>query len=233
LEYQNQTITMSLGSGSYRLHVWASYVEDNEYDRYFAVESLQEIAITDTKSRTGNTDMADAFRSIHSIDVHAQSREFTVPMTRPVAKFELRAKDVQEFVANTSSTSRAAKDLIDGKYTATVRYIGYVPCLYSLAVDNTVDSRTNMSFTGALTLDGDNEAVVGFDYLFINPNGGAVSLVVDIYDANGTRVAGTSSFDVPLKQGHLTVVTGNFLSSESNGLGINSEFIGPDYNIRL
>jgi hypothetical protein len=231
--YHNQTITMQLAEGMYQLHVWAHYVEEGHINRYYVFDTLHEIAVSDTRAGMGNSDNADAFRSVMTIDVQKESTQFDVPMTRPVAKYELRASDLQEFVHRTSNDSRALSDLYSGRYTVVVRYTGYVPTLYSLPKDCTIDSRTNLAYTGAMTVVSDDEAVIGFDYLFINPYGGGVSLAVDIYDADDTRIASSSPIDVPLMQGHLTVVSGNFLSAESNGLGINSEFIGPDYNIKI
>jgi hypothetical protein len=82
----------------------------------------------------------------------------------------------------------------------------------------------------------DDEVVLGYDYVFINPTGGAVDMRLVIYDDTGKMVGGSSKITVPLKQGYKTIVRGTFVSGDgdtSGGLGLSPDFIGPDYNIRI
>lgn len=226
----NHDIALRLNPGKYRVIAWTHYVEDQEVFKRFAFDNLKTTSISDYQAYNGNSDMADAFRSVKYIDI-ASSRagqEFDVEMTRPVAKFEVYATDIDKFTKRLGNS-----DLTEGKYTAKIIYSGYVPSVYDLIMDYVKDSRLNLSFTGPITMINDHEARIGFDYLFVNTWGGGVTISMEIYNTLGTRVAQVKDIEVPLRQGYLTVLRGEFMSSNSSGVGISSEFIGPDINIRF
>lgn len=232
-------IRVRLSNGTYRVVAWTHFVEDNEIYKHFEVNNLKFASISDHKAYTGNTDMADAYRGISYITIDNDNIKtdtvYTVDMNRPVAKFEIYATDVDQFLNLTESSKKAAarSAIEEGKYTVRVKYNGYVGSKYNLISDYVADSRTNLYFTGPITMIDDHEARLGFDYLFVNVDGGGVTLSMEICNEAGERVATVSNIEVPLRQGHLTVLRGEFMSSKSDGIGISTDFIGPDINIRF
>lgn len=234
----NHDMRLRLADGTYRVVAWTHYVDEGEIFRHFELEDLKYASISDYKAYVGNTDMADAYSGVTHITIKnadTDTHRHKVDMTRPVAKFEVYATDVDEFLrlmnAKNKKVSRA--DLNAGKYTVRIKYNGYVASKYNIISDYVVDSRLNLYFSGPLTMLDDHEARLGFDYLFVNVEGGGVTISMEVLDENGESVASVSNIDVPLRQGYLTVLRGEFMSSNKSGIGISADFIGPDINIRF
>lgn len=161
-------------------------------------------------------------------------------MERPLAKYEFVSNDLQEFIEmqaqlaaaknNSGSLSQSAEvDLSDFKVVFS--YFGYMPDTYSMFTDKPVDSATGVTFESRIIQTGDNEASLGFDYIFVNGQQTATTVQIAIYDSEGNQLSLTDPVEVPLARSCHSIMHGQFLlSNASGGIGIDPGFDG-DHNI--
>lgn len=236
-------VSMKLHARSYQLVVWKDYVsaETPEEDLHYNTQSLVPV-IPNRASHTGNTEYKDVFVGTTSLDLTAYADQWgavveqDVTLQRPVARYELIATDVADFL------QRVADGEVNGEtFTARIKYSGYLPVGYN-ALDNVPKhSLMYMQYNTSFELpeEGTDELRVGFDYVFVSNEGSAsVPMEIEIVNENNVTVA-NSVLNVPLERGKNTVWTGEFLTGDNQGgqgggdePGEDEEGIGidPDYD---
>lgn len=253
----NRDIILNLSPGRYRLMVWADVRTSRDESNYYNMDDFTEIKLM---RHEPNNDYRDCFRGSADITV-TQSIELTevesvtIEMERPVAKFEFLTNDLAEFInreidthtkarqdgdssndkdARSQSSLRDTESLPDiNDYKLNFNYVGFMPTAYSMFDDKPSDSEVNHSFQSKLTKLNDNEASLGFDYVFVNHNQTTVSLQVAIYDKENNLISLSDAIDVPIKRSNHTVITGSFLTMDADGdVGIDPGYDG-DFNVNL
>ncbi len=242
------TTVFTLPAGEYDIYVWGDADDGTGDGIYYAAGEFGAIRHSDGEYR-GNTEDRDAFEGMVTVSV-PRSDELEVPvsgtveMHRPLAAYAFIATDLREFTESEASRTRtkgtAARtddsradgiDLTD--YTARIRYPAYLPSEYNMFTSHPTDSRQGVTFTGSVTRLNDDEALIGFDHLFVNGSESAVNVSIDILDKEGAVVASVKPVNVPTRRGRATIVRGEFLtSSASGGTVINPEFFG-EFNIPI
>lgn len=214
-------VSMKLHARSYQLVVWKDYVsaETPEEDLHYNTQSLVPV-IPNRASHTGNTEYKDVFVGTTSLDLTAYADQWgavveqDVTLQRPVARYELIATDVADFL------QRVADGEVNGEtFTARIKYSGYLPVGYN-ALDNVPKhSLMYMQYNTSFELpeEGTDELRVGFDYVFVSNEGSAsVPMEIEIVNEENVTVA-NSVFNVPLERGKNTVWTGEFLTGDDQG----------------
>ena len=214
-------VSMKLHARSYQLVVWKDYVsaETPEEDLHYNTQSLVPV-IPNRASHTGNTEYKDVFVGTTSLDLTAYADQWgavveqDVTLQRPVARYELIATDVADFL------QRVADGEVNGEtFTARIKYSGYLPVGYN-ALDNVPKhSLMYMQYNTSFELpeEGTDELRVGFDYVFVSNEGSAsVPMEIEIVNENNVTVA-NSVLNVPLERGKNTVWTGEFLTGDDQG----------------
>ncbi len=227
--------TISLPRGSLTCLVWVDYVngDNSDADGYYQTDDFQEIILDDRGNYVGNSDLRDTFRGRGSISIACESKTLHIDMSRPMAKYEFIATDLQKFLYAVSAHLAESRSVDLGDYTCRVHYDGYLPCSFNMFTDKPADAWTGMSYSGQLRpTDDDGEALLGYDYVFVNDdNNASVMASIEVVDGLGDVVARTNTMEIPLLRGHLTTVKGDFLTSHTvGGTMIDSEFNG-EYNI--
>lgn len=248
------TVSMSLSPGSYRLMVWAELSEMNSFPVFYDATDFGDITMPG--EHRANTDYRDAFRGTLDVTLESSITEHApvsgvVTMQRPLAKFEFITNDLVEFIEKETSRVRAKGDAKSGDdiesessdvgasrmslddYRVVFYYVGFMPSEYSMYTDKPVDSKTGVFFQSTLRQLSDDEASLGFDYVFVNGTETAVAVRIAVIADDGTEVSLTDAIDVPLRRSHHTIVRGSFLlTSASGGVGIDPGFEG-DHNVIL
>ncbi|MDE6197062.1 MAG: hypothetical protein K2F91_04240 [Muribaculaceae bacterium] len=222
---------ITIPDGDYQLLVWTDFVDKATVsDKYYDTSSFDEITITDSKPHSGSNPWRDAFSGA----AETAGDDATVTMARPMAKYRFISTDLRRFIEQSRSrTDGSARATSLDQYVIKMIYTRYMPCSFNMFTNRPADSRTGVSFTSRITPLSDTEAEIGFDYVFVNGNETSVAVAVEVYDSKGEMLAAIPSFDVPLKRSRLTVVKGEFLTSEASGsTGINPGFDG-DFNIEI
>ena len=242
---------LNLEPGEYQFLVWTDYVlGDTQTDYFYNTDDFAEIQLTSKSNYVGSTDKRDTFRgelttSLFNVDELTGSfGEATIDMRRPMAKFKFISTDYPEFVRQ-MLMRQAKKDAAEGKapandetrtidpddYNVVFRYSGFMPCSFNMFTNKPADSWTGVAFSSRLVKINEQEAELGFDYVFVNGSEAKVSVCVEVYDSENNLLANINPIEVPLVRSQLTIVRGEFLTSKATGgVGIVPDFDG-EYNI--
>ena len=182
----------------------------------------------------------------------------TVEMQRPMGKFKFISTDVVAFLSRVAqmmkeygllngllmnididSDTKAAYEMllqnIDlGEFYVVMRYNIFMPSEYNMITDKPGDSWTGMSFTSRMFVENDNEMNLGYDYVFVNGTETTLSVSLEVYNREGKLMSSSNPVNVPIVRSKLTVVKGEFLTSQANGgVTIDTNYEGDDYNIQI
>lgn len=239
-------VTLELPDGSYDIMVWSDLIQSGSDNYFYNVDNFSEIKLQG--DHKGCTDYRDAFRGSNGITLKAdivetQPATLDITMQRPLAKFEFITTDVVEFVekeATRIELSSGTKPSIGDSSTRVINiedykvvfyYAGFMPDTYNLRTDRPVDSAMNVMFESTLKRLSEEEASMGFDYVFVNGSESVVMVQIGLYADDGTQLSFTEPIKVPLKRSRHTILKGSFLIQEaSGGITINPDFDG-EHNI--
>ena len=223
-------IRLDLDPGSYRFLVWTDYVTDEDAnDLFYITSDFSEITLPEGP-HYGSREERDAYRGDLTATVTGDmitegAPALTVPMVRPMARFEFIATDFGSFA------STAMNRAVVSSFRVRMRYNGFMPSAFNMFTDKPSDARRGVAFDSAMTPRGNGEASLGFDYVFVNGHESSVPVAVEIYDAGGDRIAASRTVDVPVVRGRVTFVKGAFLSALADGgVGVDPDFSG-DFDI--
>ena len=244
----NRDVEIDLEEGQYSFLVWSDYVDQGSMsDKYYTTGSLSAITLADRNNHPGSNPYRDAFRGqTTGTVVKGVGGSATVPMKRPMARFEFITTDLEEFVAKEAARraaeeGRAGGDKSDSEaedsradisdYTVTFNYT-FMPSTYNIYTDKPTDARAGTKFDSQFESVSDGTRL-GYDYVFVNGSESLVNVSVQVKDRNGNVVAATNSIEVPLVRSKLTVVKGEFMSTSSGGgVAIDPGFDG-EFNIEI
>lgn len=205
------SVTMPILKGDYRFVVWTDYVaQGSDSDLYYNTERFEYLSLAEGR-HVGSNDMRDAFAGMITATVSPSSTSADVEMKRPMGKFNFIAVDARDY------------DL-DG-CSVVFGYNGFMPSAYNMHAVKPADSRTGVRFDSSFRRIDEDEAELGFDYVFVNGKETVVSVFIEIYDPAGKLLSRSKPVDVPLVRSKLTTVKANFLTSKAGG-GVS---IIPDY----
>lgn len=244
-EGYNHEVTLDILPGNYNIMVWSDLVQTSSDSHFHNADNFAEITLQG--DHKGNTDHRDAFRGIGNISLIADIVEHTpdildIVMQRPLAKFEFLTTDLKEFIdkeyqyllkeAATRGDVPPTRVNTDD-YKVVFYYSGYMPNAYNMNTDKPVDSKMGVLFESKIDILNENEASLGFDYVFVNGKKSAVTVQIGLYDKEDRQLALSAPINVPLQRNHHTVIKGSFLMEEtSGGITINPDFDG-NHNIEI
>ena len=244
-EWYNHEVTLDILPGNYNIMVWSDLVQTSSDSHFHNADNFAEITLQG--DHKGNTDHRDAFRGIGNISLIADIVEHTpdildIVMQRPLAKFEFLTTDLKEFIdkeyqyllkeAATRGDVPPTRVNTDD-YKVVFYYSGYMPNAYNMNTDKPVDSKMGVLFESKIDILNENEASLGFDYVFVNGKKSAVTVQIGLYDKEDRQLALSAPINVPLQRNHHTVIKGSFLMEEtSGGITINPDFDG-NHNIEI
>ena len=232
---------LSLMPGDYDLRLWADW--DGGY--YNADDLGKVLVLTDNYVANGETDKKDAYYATSSLSIPSSpSGELRgagadVPLTleRPFAKYRLIATDVEAYY-NLIEKGEALPPIEDLQVRVT--YEGFFPTGFSVATGKPNDAlNTGIHYTSVPTVaegyDAKVNRQVGADFVLTNGEESFVNVTIQMVDTNtGDIIATVQHVKIPYKRGHLTTVTGHFLTAGKTpgGVQIDTEW-GEDITIKF
>ena len=232
---------LSLMPGDYDLRLWADW--DGGY--YNADDLGKVLVLTDNYVANGETDKKDAYYATSSLSIPSSpSGELRgagadVPLTleRPFAKYRLIATDVEAYY-NLIEKGEALPPIEDLQVRVT--YEGFFPTGFSVATGKPNDAlNTGIHYTSVPTVaegyDAKVNRQVGADFVLTGGEESFVNVTIQMVDTNtGETVATVQHVKIPYKRGHLTTVTGHFLTAGKTpgGVQIDTEW-GEDIVIEF
>lgn len=227
---------LSLMPGDYDLRLWADW--DGGY--YNTDDLGKVLVLTDSYVANGETDKKDAYYATSSLSIPSSPTggvEGAVSLERPFAKYRLIATDVEAYY-NLIEKGEALPPIEDLQVRVT--YEGFFPTGFNVATGKPNDAlNTGIHYTSVPTVaegyDAKVNRQVGADFVLTNGEESFVNVTIQMIDTNtGEAVATVQHVKIPYKRGHLTTVTGHFLTAGKTpgGVQIDTEW-GEDIVIEF
>lgn len=246
LASEDLTVTLTIGEGKYEFRAWADYVADgSQSDLFYKTNNwVDGIRVYSNNGHQGNTDWRDAFAGKQIVEVIrygsiVEPSSGTIQMHRPLGKYIFITNDLDDFTTKVLRTKSEQAELQGSTkvpefnindYSLTIAYTGFMPSSYSMITDRANDSEVNVRFTSKLYQIDEKRAIMGFDYVYANPENSTqtnVIMGIELKDKDGTVLASHNSVRVPLKRSQYTIIEGRFLLQESSGgITLNPDFEG-------
>ena len=210
--------------GDYDLRLWADW-----NGGYYNADDLSAVTVlTDSyvaNGETDKTDKKDAFYAAETLTVTDDMPEKPVTLTRPFARYRLVAADVEAYhnLIKNGEDLPAIEDL-----QVRVTYEGFFPTGFSVATGKPNDALdADIHYTSVPTVaEGYDEATarqVGADFVLTDGEESAVTVTIQMIDTNTDETVCTvSGIKIPYKRGHLTTVSGHFLTA--GGVQVDTEW---------
>ena len=198
---------LSLMPGNYDLRLWADW-----NGSYYNADDLS--AVTDKK---------DAYYAAEALTVTDDMPEKPVTLTRPFARYRLIANDVEGYLnlIKNGEDLPAIEDL-----QVRVTYEGFFPTGFDVATGKPNDAlNIGIHYTSMPTVaEGYNETEarqVGADFVLTNGEESFVTVTVQMTNKHtGEAISTVSGIKIPYKRGHLTTVSGHFLTAGKTAGGV-------------
>ena len=230
--------------GNWKFFAWTEFVnagsKESKFHKTTDFASIELIWSAD--EYPANTDYRDAFRGEGCVTMASAVDTLAIAMSRPLAKFQFISTDLDKFISSRAevraSRGEGSRDLYPSfraeEYGIVFRYNGYMPFAYNMFTNRPSDSTLGVSFNGAISRLNESEALIGYDYIFVNGSSTFTSISIEVYDLLYNELIATAGpVEVPLKRSNLTTVRGEFLTSPtSGGVGIRPGFDG-DFNLEI
>lgn len=208
---------LSLLEGDYDLRLWTDWNGD-----YYDTEDLTAVTVRTENYIAGTiTDTKDAYYATATISVSESTKETAIALTRPFARYRLVATDVEGYNRLVEKEDYPPIENLEVR----VGYEGFFPTGFDVATGKPNDALTGISYTDIPT-DADgydrSEALqVGGDFVLTNGEESFVTSTVEIIDrTTGETVSRTAGVKIPYRRGHLTTVTGHFLTAGKTTGGV-------------
>lgn len=243
LPIQDDIISLKLLPGTYKLVLWADYVDSgSELDKYYDTSEFSYIFLNNSDGHFGSNDYRDAFYGATTLKVPEESNQTItaeILLERPLAKYTFIANDFREFCEN-ELLRRSAPSVGEpawkpqlADYLVRVVYLRYMPSAFNAHTGKPADSSLGVEYYSPIAVRDEVSGQLAFDYVFTNGVETSVNVAMEVLYKDGTVVSRMPAFDVPLKRGHQTFITGKFLTTKSGGaIGINPDFSG-NINIEI
>ena len=221
-EGYSHEMTLELSEGDYDIMVWSDLIQDTEENHFYDANNFTDIRLNE--NNIGGNNYNDAFRGVDAVSLDAITKStkidtLNITMQRPIAKFELIAEDMLEFIKG-----KGIFNIED--YKVVFHYMGFMPNAYSIFSDKPVDALTGVTFESRPTVICDNEVSLGFDYMFTRDVLSNTSVQFVIYGKGEEPVVKSDQIEIPISRSFHTKIYGNFFSDHNE----NSTIINPSYN---
>lgn len=208
---------LSLLEGDYDLRLWTDWNGD-----YYATEDLTAVTVRAENYIAGTiTDTKDAYYATATISVSESTEETAIELTRPFARYRLVATDVEGYNRLVEKEDYPPIENLEVR----VGYEGFFPTGFDVATGKPNDALTGIFYTtvpvGADGFDKAEALQVGGDFVLTNGEESFVTSTVEIIDrTTGETVSRTAGVKIPYRRGHLTTVTGHFLTAGKTTGGV-------------
>ena len=230
--------TLEVIPGDYNVMVWSDLVQTQSNEHFYNATNFVEIKLQGT--HYGNNNWRDSFRGAGEVSLKADILDdapdsLSIQMQRPMGKYEFITTDLQEFMRKELEflTKEAATkgDQVPTRvntenYKVVFLYAPYMQNTYNMFADKPIDVSEGIYIESKLNIIDENNASIGFDYVFTNPFLTYVAVQIGFYDDKDRQIALSNPINVPLNRDYHTILRGSFLMQQAQG-GI---VIDPSFN---
>lgn len=210
---------LSLMPGDHDLRLWADWGGS-----YYHTDDLSAVTVlTDNYTAGEETDKKDAYYTASVLNIGEDSSEQAITLTRPFARYRLIANDVEGYL-NLIANGEDYPPVEDLQVLIT--YEGFFPTGFDVATGKPNDAlNTGIHYTTApvaATGYPEGEArQIGSDFVLTNGEESFVTVTIQMIDPRtGEDISTVSGIQIPYRRGHLTTVTGRFLTAGKTTGGV-------------
>ena len=207
--------------GDYDLCLWADWDGG-----YYDADDLTRVTLrTGDYAAGGETDAKDAYYAAGALSVSGETGTEAIALERPFARYRLVADDAEAY-RDLMAKGEALPPV--EALVARVTYEGFFPTTFDVAEGKPTDAlNTGIHYTSVPTAaegEADGNLQVGADWVLTNGGESFVTLTVEMLDSRTGEVVGTvEGVRVDYRRGHLTTVTGHFLTAGRTSGGVQVE----------
>ena len=207
--------------GDYDLCLWADWDGG-----YYDADDLTRVTLrTGDYAAGGETDAKDAYYAAGALSVSGETGTEAIALERPFARYRLVADDAEAY-RDLMAKGEALPPV--EALVARVTYEGFFPTTFDVAEGKPTDAlNTGIHYTSVPTAaegEADGNLQVGADWVLTNGGESFVTLTVEMMDSRTGEVVGTvEGVRVDYRRGHLTTVTGHFLTAGRTSGGVQVE----------
>lgn len=219
-----------LNEGDYDIYVWADFSADGS-DLFYNTESLQAVQII-SKPFDSNQRRAYMGKTTISVDNDVLTHQSPVKMKSPFAHYRIEAIDVAEYEQMKHANGwPELEDLL-----IRITYMSYVPTSFNILTGQPNDAEQGISFTCGTSNQYNGKVIVSDDYVFVTGSESSVIVKVEIINpATDEVIACAENVKIDYRQGYVTIVSGNFLTTDSSldgAIGIDTRWEG-EFNVEF
>lgn len=233
------TLNETLHAGNYKCIAYAAPAQEADGSgRIFSLRDLE--AISHEGEYPGSTDAKECYEIRFDLSLSADrwfdSYESTHLLESPMGSIEVISADAEEFIKLEIARLESQRQQQGGKSRADWQWSDYYvvwsfnmyhPVGYNAYTGLPNKAEQEISFRSEITPQNEQEASLGFDYVFVNGAQSQVNLTLRIYDKDDTLLNVYSGIEVPIERGKTTIVRGEYLTNrKESGIGIDPEFDG-------
>lgn len=246
IERADFDIDIEVPVGDWDIRIWTDNAPDSGLSPFYVADDFSNL--TYNSPFIGASKMKDAFEGTVAVSVPKseydvwEKSDYYVELRRPLCGYAFIATDLKPFIEHEEFRMRGKTDdesvppvsapsVSLSDYDVRIDYSGFLPSVYNHFSGRPIDSSTGVSYYTSAIAISDTEALIGYDFVFINGEESTVRAELNLYHKDGTHIASFSSFGIPVKRNQCTIVRGEFLTSKaSGGTGIDPGFEG-EFNI--
>ena len=211
--------------GDYDLCLWADWTDGvTAESKYYDAGDLHQVTVlTDGYVANGETDKKAAYYCASALNVGGEPQEVNLGMASPFAKYRLVATDVEAYL-NLIENGEALPPI--GDLEVRVTYEGFFPTGFNVASGKPNDALNVGIHYASMPVAAEGYAEtearqVGADFVLANGGESFVTVTVEMTDSRtGEVVASVPGVKISYKRGHLTTVTGHFLTAGKTTGGV-------------
>ena len=215
---------MVLPSGDYRLLAWADWVDHGSVtDKYYTTSNLGDITFLGRYE--GNNDYRNAYSGDAAVSFKVKQGDTTTVVRERLSLCSIMGK-VKFVATDYNAYLEKGQNL-----RILVAYTGFLPNRYSVPRGVPFDATTGVNYLSSITetsTEGEGTATLGWDYVMVNGDESSVTMALGLYNDEGNLVGQSSTLNVPIKRGGITIVKDQFLTKTAGGggIGIDPSFEG-------
>lgn len=248
----DNTVSIEIDEGTYMFYAWADYVpQDSTEDNHFNTTQFTDLCLN-CDGYHGNTDEKEAFVGSSVVEVIRYAEDMpvvsdTISLSRVLAKYHIISGDLSKFVNRMKNRKNDTKAGTGSEVNLDdyLIKITYEPDLFYTSIDllngNTpIDGQFGVSFWSKIKPLNENEALLGFDHIFIKKDQKSIRASISVYDKDTTLIT-TAPVEIPVSKDTVMSSSGDILTyikltgdqaAGEGGISIDPNFEG-EVNIKI
>lgn len=225
----DNTVHLSLPAGKYQIMAWADYTDREGGNYFWNPEEVSDVILAEEYS--GHTEYRDAFYGGQIVDYSAYTAsgltaQVEIPMTRPLARYEMIALDKDDFLDKLFKTqgTKVSYDIRD--YFVQIDYQYFLPSEFNMRTGKNVNSRTGVSFRCPVLQRENGDVVMAYDFVLATERETRIVANLTLFDPEGINLGTVRGIEVPVVRGGITTVQGKLLTAGT----VSGIFIDPSFD---